>query len=66
MGRKYKVWLDSGANIHSCYKQEIDTEEDLGISDDEWDSYSEEAKDEIMRDVAWEKMDWGFEEIESE
>ncbi|EDX7952700.1 hypothetical protein C3M82_000002 [Salmonella enterica subsp. enterica serovar Minnesota] len=41
MGRKFKVWLDSGANIHSCYKQEIDIEEDLGISDDEWDSYSE-------------------------
>ncbi|ACN45441.1 hypothetical protein AZ928_09720 [Salmonella enterica] len=66
MGRKFKVWLDSGANIHSCYKQEIDIEEYLGIFDDEWDSYSEEAKDEIMRDIAWEKMDWGFEEIESE
>ncbi|EAT8144426.1 hypothetical protein E8A44_23095 [Salmonella enterica] len=34
MGRKFKVWLDSGANIHSCYKQEIDIEEDLGISVD--------------------------------
>lgn len=30
MGRKFKVWLDSGANIHSCYKQEIDIEEYLG------------------------------------
>ncbi|EAC0960197.1 hypothetical protein YP94_004757 [Salmonella enterica subsp. enterica] len=66
MGRKFKVWLDSGANIHSCYKQGIDIEEDLGISDDEWDSYSEGDKDEIMKDVAWERMDWGFEEIESE
>ncbi len=23
-------------------------------------------KDEIMKDVAWERMDWGFEEIESD
>ena len=64
MGKKFKVWLDSGANIHSCYKQEIDIEDDLGISDETWESYSEEAKDELMRDVAWEQADWGYEEIE--
>lgn len=66
MGRKFKVWLDLGVNIYFCYKQEIDIEEDFGIFDDEWDLYSEGDKDEIMKDVVWERMDWGFEEIESE
>ncbi|EEA3335280.1 hypothetical protein GI099_05455 [Salmonella enterica] len=78
LGEKYFISITNGEYVRAgCQnhtveewrkysKQEIDIEEDLGISDDEWDSYSEEAKDEIMRDVAWEKMDWGFEEIESE
>ncbi|WP_442642322.1 hypothetical protein [Salmonella enterica] len=30
------------------------------MSDDEWDSYSEGDKDEIMKDVACERMDWGL------
>ncbi|HCO3755924.1 TPA: hypothetical protein ACNTUM_000666 [Escherichia coli] len=65
MGRKFKVWLDSGANQHSCYKQEIDIEDDLNITSDEWDALSEEEKDEVMREVAWDRMEWGFAEIES-
>jgi len=60
MGYKYRVYLDSGANIQSCYEQTIDTEEDLGISDEEWDAMSEKSKDEIMKDVAWERMEWGY------
>lgn len=66
MGRKFKVWLDSGANQHSKYEQEVDIEEDLNITSDEWDAFSETEKDEVMRDVAWERMDWGYVEIESE
>ncbi|ENQ9601361.1 TPA: DUF7167 family protein [Enterobacter hormaechei subsp. steigerwaltii] len=66
MGRKFKVWLDSGANQHSNYEQEVDIEEDLNITSDEWDALSETEKDEVMRDVAWDRMDWGFVEIESE
>lgn len=41
MGRKFKVWLDSGANQHSNYEQEVDIEEDLNITSDEWDALSE-------------------------
>ncbi|EOC1313781.1 hypothetical protein ACI09C_002843 [Cronobacter turicensis] len=63
MGRKFKVWLDSGANHNSSYEQEIDIEEDLNITSDEWHALSEEERDEVMRDVAWDRMEWGFEEI---
>lgn len=62
MGRKFKVFLDSGANIHSMYEREIDLDE-LGIEED-WDEMSEEEKNEVMQEIAWENMEWGFYEIE--
>lgn len=66
MGRKYKVWLDSGANAFSSYTQEIDVEEDLGMTIEKWDSLSEQEKEETMKEIAWERMEWGFSEIEEE
>ncbi|EOD9472352.1 hypothetical protein ACKJUG_000911 [Cronobacter sakazakii] len=63
MGRKFKVWLDSGANIHSKYEQVVDLEDDLGISDEEWEKMDDEGKNEVMKEIAWERTDWGFEEI---
>ncbi|MDT3584889.1 hypothetical protein ROL70_07775 [Cronobacter sakazakii] len=63
MGRKFKVWLDSGANIHSKYEQVVDLEDGLGISDEEWEKMDDEGKNEVMKEIAWERMDWGFEEI---
>lgn len=62
MGRKFKVYLDSGANIHSRYEATVDLE-DLGLESEEWDDMSDEERQEIMREVAWERMEWGFEEI---
>ncbi|MDU9355298.1 hypothetical protein PGS10_11660 [Klebsiella sp. 141153] len=62
MGRKFKVFLDSGANIHSKYEREVDLDE-LGIEED-WDEMSEEEKNEVMQEIAWENMEWGFYEIE--
>lgn len=62
MGRKFKVYLDSGANIHSKYETEVDLE-DFGIESDEWDDMSEEEQQETMREVAWERADWGWKEI---
>ncbi|EPM3638956.1 DUF7167 family protein [Enterobacter roggenkampii] len=62
MGRKFKVYLDSGANIHSKYETEVDLE-DFGIESDEWDDMSEEEQQETMREVAWERAEWGWEEI---
>ncbi|MHA1039995.1 DUF7167 family protein [Enterobacter ludwigii] len=62
MGRKFKVFLDSGANIHSKYETEVDLE-DFGIESDEWDEMSENEQQEVMREVAFERADWGWEEI---
>lgn len=59
---KLRIWLDSGANIHSKYEQVLDLE-DLGISIEEWNSLSIEQKELEVKDIAFDKSDWGFEEI---
>lgn len=59
MSRTFEVWLDSGANMHSCYKQTV-TLDDIGVSEEEWEAMSEEAKDEIMRDIAFNRGEWGW------
>lgn len=43
MTRKFKISLDSGANIHSAKVTEI-TLDELGIESEEWDVMSEEEK----------------------
>lgn len=65
MSRIFKVWLDSGANIHSSYSVTINLEE-LGYSDAEWDEMPELDKEEIMREVAFEQSEWGWMEIEND
>jgi len=60
---KFKVWLDSGANIHSRRETTISLD-DIGISDDEWNQMTEADRDEVMRDVAFERSDWGYVETE--
>lgn len=57
--KKFKVWLDSGANCQSQYSVEVTTEE-LGMTDEEWDSLTEEEKDETMKEIAFERAEWGF------
>ena len=59
MAKKFKVWLDSGANVHSAYKQEIE----LDMTDEEWDAMTEDEKDEYMREIAFVRSDWGYAEI---
>lgn len=59
---KFKVWLDSGANIHSRRETTISLD-DIGISDEEWNDMEESDRDEVMRDVAFERLDWGYCEI---
>lgn len=59
---KFEVWLDSGANIHSKYKITISLD-DIGIYDDEWNQMTEDQRDEVMKDVAFERADWGYREI---
>lgn len=64
MSRKFRVWLNSGANIHSCFEQEITLE--LGLDENIWDDITEAQQEEIMREVAWGRAGWGFEEITGE
>lgn len=63
MSKKLRIWCDSGANIHSCYEQEM-TLEQLDISEEEWQSMGEKEKDEIMKEIAFDRLDWGYEEID--
>lgn len=63
MGKKFKVWLDSGANIHSCRKLTISLD-DIGLSDEDFEGMSEAEKEEMFRDIAFQNSDWGWEEIE--
>lgn len=49
-----ETWLDSGANHQSSYSSEFEIDSDL------WNIMSEEEKEEYAKDVAWERMDWGW------
>ena len=60
--RKFKVWLDSGANVESCRRTFI-TLSEIGITSERWDAMSDDEKDAAMREVAFEQSDWGFAEV---
>jgi hypothetical protein len=51
---KIKAWLDSGANVHSCRWTDFEIEEA------EWSAMSEDERDEYAKEVAWDRMDWGW------
>lgn len=55
--------MDSGANIHSKYERVVDLE-DIGMESEDWDQLEQEEKDSVMQEIAWERMEWGYEEIE--
>lgn len=59
--RRFKVWLDSGANIHSRRETEV-TLDALGATPEEWDSMTEDQQLELMKEIAFECADWGFTE----
>ena len=53
---KIKAWLDSGANIHS--KRTVTFE----VDKEDWETMSDEEKDECAKEYAWDRMDWGWTE----
>lgn len=59
MSKKIKYWCDSGANIHSR-RDGTTTLDDLGLTEDEWNEMSDDERDEMMRDIACERLDWGY------
>ena len=63
MSRRFKVFNDSGANIHSKYETTTSLEE-LGIEEAVWDGMTEEERDEAMRDVAFQQAEWGYFEVD--
>jgi len=59
---KLKIWLDSGANIYSK-REVIVSLEDIGLLEDEWKNLSHLRKEQIVREIAFENSDWGWEEV---
>lgn len=48
---------DSGANIHSRRKEVIDTVVDLGMEEGEWESMSDEDRQKMVEEWAWERLE---------
>ena len=57
---KIRYWLDSGANAFSNRVGYV-TLEELGLTLAEWHDLSYEARDDYMREYAFERVDWGYE-----
>ena len=55
---KIKTWLDSGANCESRYEATFE------IDEAEWLAMSEFEQEELAKEYAWNRMDWGYEVIE--
>lgn len=60
---KIEIWCDSGANIHSCRRVTVDLIDTFGFSDEEWAAIPEDEKEDIVKDIAFERLDWGYKEI---
>jgi hypothetical protein len=59
MSKKIKYWCDSGANIHSC-RRGTTTLDELGLTEEEWHAMSDEDRENLMRDIALDRLDWGY------
>ncbi len=59
---RLRIWCDSGANAQSKWEEEINTSE-LGFTDEQWSALSDEDKEAEVREVAFERLDWGYEEL---
>jgi hypothetical protein len=60
---KIRLWCDSGANIHSCREEIIETETYWGMSDEEWSEMSEDEKAELVNDWAHDRLEIGWEPV---
>lgn len=61
--RKFKVYLNSGANVNGPCEFEV-TLDELGMSSEEWDALSLVERCEIMSEIAFQRIVWDFYEIE--
>ena len=60
---KLEIWCDSGANIHSCRTVIVDSLKEFGLDDDDWNDLPEEEKEECVKEIALERFEWGFREL---
>lgn len=61
---KIRVYIDSGANIHSCHEGEIDLD-DLDMTLQEWEAMPEEQKFREIQEVLY-GFEYGWEVIGDE
>jgi hypothetical protein len=54
---KVTFYCNSGANIHSCRKQEVDTVKDLGLDEGELETMREEDREACVMQWAWERLE---------
>lgn len=59
MSKGIHYFLNSGANIHSKYSG-FATWEDMGTTEAEWDALTEKERDDIARELAFERSEWGY------
>jgi hypothetical protein len=62
---KIRFFCDSGANIKSCRREVMDTE-DIGYTAEEWRELTEDDKQKAAEEWAWDRLEIGFEEIEDD
>jgi hypothetical protein len=60
--RQFNVWLDSGANSESTRSTIVSLKE-IGFTNKQWDNLTDLEKDDIMREVAYESAEWGYNEL---
>lgn len=57
-------YCENGANCQSLRSQEIDTVEDLGLDEGEWEGYTEEERNECVEEWAYERLEIFYKAVE--
>lgn len=63
---KVTFCCNSGANIHSCRKETLDTVDDLGLEEGEWEKLSEDEKMKFVEDWANDRLEIFYTEDEQD
>ena len=52
-----KFNCNSGANIHSCRTEKIDTVKNLGLDEGEWEEMNENDREAVVMEWAWQRLE---------
>jgi len=61
---KVTFFCDSGANIHSCREEELDTVADLGFEEGDWEQMTDGEKMKIAEEWAYDHLEIGWKDKE--